>query len=313
MAYLGDPTAPDHPHYLEAWAKYLRGLDPVHRPLITKELVDYWCLYGTPEQLQEKTQLMTRRRGRHGQRLPVQPLHRRSATSPTSAPRSSPTPDLAPARPIPKDGHDHLDPTRTALIAVHLQNDIVGADGAFAPLLPRPDRPRRHARHRRPAARRRPRRRRPRSSTPASPGNPATPTCTPTPPCSTSSSSRTAWSTAPTGAAIIDELTPQDTDLVVTHQRVGGFHDSELDDVLRSRGSRHRRSSSASPPTPPSKAPPAPPPTWATASSSSATPAAPPRPPAHAASLESLGLLAEITTTDELIAAFAPQPADATT
>ncbi len=58
MAYLGDPTAADAPHYLEVWAKYLRGLDPVHRPLITKELVDYWCLYGTPEQLQEKTQLM---------------------------------------------------------------------------------------------------------------------------------------------------------------------------------------------------------------------------------------------------------------
>ena len=29
MAYLGDPTAPDAPHYLEVWAKYLRGLDPV--------------------------------------------------------------------------------------------------------------------------------------------------------------------------------------------------------------------------------------------------------------------------------------------
>jgi hypothetical protein len=58
MAYLGDPTAADAPHYLDVWAKYLRGLDPVHRPLITKELVDYWCLYGTPEQLQEKTQLM---------------------------------------------------------------------------------------------------------------------------------------------------------------------------------------------------------------------------------------------------------------
>lgn len=57
-AYLGDPTAADAPHYLEVWAKYLRGLDPAHRPLITKELVDYWCLYGTPEQLREKTQLM---------------------------------------------------------------------------------------------------------------------------------------------------------------------------------------------------------------------------------------------------------------
>jgi alkanesulfonate monooxygenase SsuD/methylene tetrahydromethanopterin reductase-like flavin-dependent oxidoreductase (luciferase family) len=58
MAYLGDPTAPDAPHYLDVWAKYLRGLDPAHRPLITKELVDYWCLYGTPDQLREKTQLM---------------------------------------------------------------------------------------------------------------------------------------------------------------------------------------------------------------------------------------------------------------
>ncbi|WP_214369694.1 LLM class flavin-dependent oxidoreductase [Pseudonocardia sp. H11422] len=58
MAYLGDPSAPDAPHYLEVWAKYLRGLDPVHRPLITKQLVDYWCLYGTPDELLEKTQLM---------------------------------------------------------------------------------------------------------------------------------------------------------------------------------------------------------------------------------------------------------------
>ncbi len=56
--YLGDPTAPDQPHYLDTWAKYLRGLDPKHRPIITKELVDYWCLYGSPAQLREKTSLM---------------------------------------------------------------------------------------------------------------------------------------------------------------------------------------------------------------------------------------------------------------
>jgi hypothetical protein len=58
MAYLGDPNAPDQPHYLETWAKYLRGLDPVHKPLITKQLVDYWCMYGGPEALREQTQLM---------------------------------------------------------------------------------------------------------------------------------------------------------------------------------------------------------------------------------------------------------------
>lgn len=59
MAYLGDPTAPDQPHYLETWAKYLRGLDPKHRPIITKELVDYWCLYGSKDDIREKAALMT--------------------------------------------------------------------------------------------------------------------------------------------------------------------------------------------------------------------------------------------------------------
>jgi alkanesulfonate monooxygenase SsuD/methylene tetrahydromethanopterin reductase-like flavin-dependent oxidoreductase (luciferase family) len=59
MAYLGDPNAVDRPHYLDVWKAYLRGLDPRHRPLITKELVDYWCLYGSPDELLEKTQLMT--------------------------------------------------------------------------------------------------------------------------------------------------------------------------------------------------------------------------------------------------------------
>ena len=59
MAYLGDPNAADQPHHLDVWRQYLRGLTPQHRPLITKQLVDYWCLYGTPDELLEKTQLMT--------------------------------------------------------------------------------------------------------------------------------------------------------------------------------------------------------------------------------------------------------------
>jgi alkanesulfonate monooxygenase SsuD/methylene tetrahydromethanopterin reductase-like flavin-dependent oxidoreductase (luciferase family) len=57
-AYLGDPAAADARHYLDVWAKYLRGLDPAHRPIITKQLVDYWCLYGSPDQLRAKTRLM---------------------------------------------------------------------------------------------------------------------------------------------------------------------------------------------------------------------------------------------------------------
>jgi len=59
MAYLGNPNDPNQPHYLEVWSKYLRGLDPSHRPLITKELVDYWCLYGSPADLREQAALMT--------------------------------------------------------------------------------------------------------------------------------------------------------------------------------------------------------------------------------------------------------------
>ena len=80
------------------------------------------------------------------------------------------------------------------------------------------------------------------------------------------------------GAAIADELTPQQGDVVITHQRAGGFQASELDATLRDAGSTPS-SSSASPPTSRSRAPPASPPTWATAPSSSPTPARPRRPP----------------------------------
>jgi nicotinamidase-related amidase len=37
-------------------------------------------------------------------------------------------------------------------------------------------------------------------------------------------------------AQILPELTPRDSDLVVTHKRVGGFSSSQLDTLLRSRG-----------------------------------------------------------------------------
>ncbi len=37
-------------------------------------------------------------------------------------------------------------------------------------------------------------------------------------------------------AQIVPELAPQDGDIVNTHKRVGGFSDSDLDDQLRSRG-----------------------------------------------------------------------------
>jgi nicotinamidase-related amidase len=98
----------------------------------------------------------------------------------------------------------------------------------------------------------------------------------------------------------------------VTHQRVGGFHNSELDEVLRSAGvdtvaflgvatnasveGTARAASDLG---------------YRVLVVSDACSAATPE--AHSASLESLGLLAEITTADELIAPLAPQTVNATT
>ena len=204
-----------------------------------------------------------------------------------------------------------IDPTRTALIAVHIQNDIVGPDGAFAPFFRAEiDRVGTLATIARvlDAAR--------------AAGVPVVYT-------------RVAWrpdysdlhANSPLlnivvqqnclvdgtrGAAIVDELTPQDTDHVVTHQRVGGFHNSELDEVLRGLGvdtvaflgvatnasveGTARVASDLG---------------YRVLVISDACSAATPE--AHAASLESLGLLAEITTADDLIAAFTAHPAEVST
>jgi biuret amidohydrolase len=201
-----------------------------------------------------------------------------------------------------------LDPARTALVAVHLQNDIVGADGAFAPFF-RAEIDRvgtlTTAARLLDAAR--------------AAGVPVVYT-------------RVAWrpdysdlhANSPLlniviqqnclvdgtpGAAITDELAPQDTDRVVTHRRVGGFHDSELEEILRRLGvdtvaflgvatnasveGTARAASDLG---------------YRVLVISDACSAATPE--AHAASLESLGLLAEITTTDDVITALTAQPAD---
>ena len=97
---------------------------------------------------------------------------------------------------------------------------------------------------------------------------------------------------------------------MITHQRVGGFHDSELDAILRDAGidtvvfvgvatnlsveGTARVASDLG---------------YRTVVVSDACSAA--TPAAHAASLESLGLLAEIVTTDELLAGLAARPAAA--
>ena len=104
-------------------------------------------------------------------------------------------------------------------------------------------------------------------------------------------------------AQILPELTPHDGDLVVTHQRVGGFSASQLDVLLRSRGidtvvfagvatnfsveGTARQASDLG---------------YRTVVVSDACSAADDA--THEASLASLGLLAEIATSDDVIAAL---------
>jgi nicotinamidase-related amidase len=104
-------------------------------------------------------------------------------------------------------------------------------------------------------------------------------------------------------AQIVPQLTPQDGDVVVTHQRVGGFTASQLDTILRSRGidtvlftgvatnasveGTARQASDLG---------------YRTIIVADACSAADPG--AHDASIASLGLLAEITTVEEAIKAL---------
>jgi nicotinamidase-related amidase len=201
-----------------------------------------------------------------------------------------------------------LDPTRTALVAVHVQNDVVGADGAFAPffraeidrvgtlataarLLDAARAAGVHIVYTRVAWR------------------PDYSDLAANSPLLNIVLQQNCLVDGTAGAAIVDELAPHDTDGVVTHQRVGGFHDSGLDEALRGAGVETvvflGVATNAS--------------VEGTARVASdlgyrvlvvgdACSAATPE--AHAASLESLGLLAEITTTDDVIAALTGQPAD---
>ena len=128
-----------------------------------------------------------------------------------------------------------LDPRRTAVIAVHLQKDIVNADGAFGGFFAAQAVERDVV-----AVNQR--------VLDAARGAGATVVYT-----------RVAWEpgladlvanspilgiVAQSGcllegsdkAQILPELSPQDTDLVLTHKRVGGFSSSHLDTLLRGRG-----------------------------------------------------------------------------
>jgi biuret amidohydrolase len=200
-----------------------------------------------------------------------------------------------------------FDASRTAVVAVHLQNDIVGADGAFAPFF---------------------RAEIDRTGVLTTIGRvldgaraagarvvytrvawePGFGDLSPNSPLLGMVAQNGCLVDGSHGAAIVDELAPRDGDHVVTHKRVGGFSGTTLDVVLRSAGvdtvvfvgvatnasveGTARAASDLG---------------FRTVVVADACSAG--SPAAHDASIESLSLLTEITTADELLAALAPQPA----
>jgi nicotinamidase-related amidase len=195
-----------------------------------------------------------------------------------------------------------LDPNRTAVIAVHLQKDVVNADGAFGGFFAAQAVERDIVKV---------------NNTLLDAARQAGSTIVYT---------RVAWEPGLTDlivnspilqivqqsgcliegsekAQLLDELTPQDTDLVVTHKRVGGFSASQLDHLLRGRGidtilftgvatnfsveGTARQASDLG---------------YRTVIVADACSAADPA--AHDASIASLGLLAEITSSAEVLEAL---------
>lgn len=201
-----------------------------------------------------------------------------------------------------------IDPTRTALLAVHLQNDIVGADGAFAPFF--------RAEVERTgvlataagvldAAR----------SAGATVAytrvafRPGYPDLVPNSPLLGMVAQNECLVDGTPGAAVCVEVAPAEGEAVVTHQRVTGFQASQLDVVLRGAGidtivllgvatnvsveGTARAGSDLGYRT------------LVLADACSAATEA-----AHTASLESLGLLAEVITSEELQKSFALHAAE---
>jgi nicotinamidase-related amidase len=128
-----------------------------------------------------------------------------------------------------------IDPKRTAIVAIDLQHDIVGADGAFAELF--------HAEVKRtnliPAA--------VRLLGEARAGGvkiaystgtfqPAYPELVPNIPLFSQVAQYGCLVDGTAGAAIIDAVAPHGDDVVLTHHRVSCFHGTELDVVLRGAG-----------------------------------------------------------------------------
>jgi biuret amidohydrolase len=128
-----------------------------------------------------------------------------------------------------------IEPGRTAIVAVDLQNDVVGADGAFAPsfraevertnLIPVAAGVLDGARAARVEV--------VYSRAAFQPGYPE---LVANIPLFTDIARSGCLVDGTAGAAIIDEVAPHDGDVVLTHHRVSCFHGTELDVVLRGAG-----------------------------------------------------------------------------
>ena len=128
-----------------------------------------------------------------------------------------------------------IDPTRTALIAIHLQHDIVGADGAFAPFF-RAEVERTgvlDTSARVLAGARRAGAKIVYTRVAFQPGHPDLVANSPL--LSMVAANNCLVDGTP-GAALVESAAPADTDAIVTHTRITGFHASALDVVLRASG-----------------------------------------------------------------------------
>jgi nicotinamidase-related amidase len=196
-----------------------------------------------------------------------------------------------------------IDPKRTALVAIHLQHDIVGADGAFAPFF-RAEIERTRVLDTAARALTSSRRAGTKIVYTRVAFKPGHADLVANSPLLGMVAESKCLVDGTRGAALVEAVSPAETDTIVTHPRVTGFHSSELDVVLRAAGidtvafagvatnisveGTARTASELGYRT------------IVLSDACSAGSAA-----AHRASLESLGLLAEVVTTDDFLTALA--------
>ncbi|GAW48953.1 MULTISPECIES: LLM class flavin-dependent oxidoreductase [unclassified Nocardioides] len=58
MALMGAPEEVGATDHLDQWKNYAKGYDPRHSKLMSKELLDFWCLYGSRSEIRDNAQLM---------------------------------------------------------------------------------------------------------------------------------------------------------------------------------------------------------------------------------------------------------------